>query len=217
MYPPVFPVETRLPPMIVNMPIFRNRWRLFIALTCLLATVFAPGLSGADSDPKRKSVSINVVDEPLNQVLGRISNASGYEIVFDEEWGNVQVSLSFENEPLDRALNRVLANLNHAVIWNEQERKISIFISGKAGSGRSTSSYSSGAPREGYPGVRVGSDLGSGSQSYQRTPSAGRQPEPFNRSETINERAESIPLQRAPGVSVSGGETRFEQATSTID
>ena len=186
-------------------------------LTCMFSTIFASGSSAAESDPKRKSVSINVVDEPLNKVLGRISNATGYEIVIDEEWGNVQVSLSFENEPLDRALNRVLANLNHAVIWNEEERKISIFISGKTGSGRSASSYSSGASREGYPGARTGSDSRGGSISYDRMPSTGKQPEPIGRSETIDERPDSIPLQRTPGVSVTGGETRFEQATSTID
>ena len=49
-------------------------------------------------------------------VLDEISEASGYTIQFDEEWGNEPVSLSIENKPLDKALNRVLANLNHAVI-----------------------------------------------------------------------------------------------------
>jgi hypothetical protein len=179
----------------------------------MFSIVFVPGSSAADSDPKRESVTINVVDEPLNQVLGRISKASGYEIVFDEEWGNVPVSLSFENEPLDKALNRVLANLNHAVVWNEEERKISIFISGKTGTGSSSSSSSSGASREGYPGTRMEIDSGSGRTSYERTPSDRSQPEPFDRSESIKRRSEG----RGPGVSVTGRETRFEQATSTID
>jgi len=152
----------------------------------------------------------------LNQVLGRISKASGYEIVFDEEWGNVPVSLSFENEPLDKALNRVLANLNHAVVWNEEERKISIFISGKTGSGRSTSSYSSGTSGEGYPGTGMESDRSS-SRSYERTPSYKRQFEPYDRSGRIKRLPESVPLQRDPAVSVTGRETRFEQASSTID
>jgi hypothetical protein len=182
----------------------------------MFSVFFVPGASGADSDPARESLTINVVDEPLNQVLGRISKASGYEIVFDEEWGNLPVSLSFENEPLDKALNRVLANLNHAVVWNEEERKISIFISGKTGSGTSASSYSSGASGEGDPGTRMESDRSSGS-SYEGAPPDRSKPEPFDRSERIKRRPESIPLQRDPAVSVTGRETRFEQATSTID
>lgn len=202
--------------MIRNIPIYKYRWSYLIVLTCMFSIIFAPGSSVADSDPKRESVTINVVDEPLNQVLGRISKASGYEIVFDEEWGNVPVSLSFENEPLDKALNRVLANLNHAVVWNEEERKIRIFISGKTGAGRSPSSYSSGASGEGYPGTRMESDRSSGG-SYEGAPSDRSQPAPFDRSGRIKRRPESIPLQRDPDVSVTGRETRFGQATSTID
>ena len=181
-------------------------------LACMFSIVFVPRSSIADSDPERDSVSISVVDEPLNQILGRISKASGYEIVFDEKWGDVPVSLSFKNQPLDKALNRVLANWNHAVVWNEEERKISIFISGKTGSNRSRSSYSSGGSGESYPGTGTESD-----RNDERTPSYKRQTEPYDRSERIKRLPESEPLQQDPAVSLTGRETRFGQNTRTID
>ena len=118
--------------MIRNIPICRYISGCLVLLMCMLSIVNVPGSSAADSDAKRESVTIDVVDEPLNQVLARISEASGYEIVFDEEWGNEPVSLTFKDEPLEKALNRVLANLNHAVVWYEEERRIKIFISGKS-------------------------------------------------------------------------------------
>jgi hypothetical protein len=202
--------------MTINVPIYIYRWIYLILLACMFSIVFVPRSSGADSDPERESVTINVMDEPLNQVLGKISKASGYEIVFDEKWGNMPVSLSFENEPLDKALNRVLANLNHAVIWNEVERKISIFISGETGSGRSRSSYSSGASGKDYSGTGTKSDR-SGSRSYERMPSYKSQTEPYDRSEGIKRLPESEPLQQDPAVSLTGRETHFEQNSSTID
>jgi type II secretory pathway component GspD/PulD (secretin) len=178
----------------------------------LLSIVFAPGASGADSDQKSQSVTIKAVDEPLTQVLERISDASGYKIVVDEKWGKVRVSLSFENESLDNALNRVLANLNHAVVWNEQERKISIFISGKTDSGKSKSSYSSEATREGYPSVETEYDRDS-SVSNEKPPSYA----PYDRSQRIKRLPESGPSQQEPAVSVTGEKTRFGQNSSTID
>jgi hypothetical protein len=179
----------------------------------LLTIVFFSNSSLADSDPNRKSVTINVVDEPLNQVMERISEISGYEIVFDEEWENVPVSLSIENESLDRALKRVLANLNHALVWNEEERKIKIFISGKTGSARSKSSYSSRPLSERSPGT----DMGFDSSSYDRTPSYSMPSESVEGSERIDRLPGISSQQQGPSVSITGGETRFEQASSTID
>ena len=202
--------------MAINVLIYIYRWTYLILLACMFSIFFVPGSSGTDSGPERKSVTINVVDEPLNQVLGIISKASGYEIVFDEKWGNVPVSLSFKNQPLDKALNRVLADWNHAVVWNEAEGKISIFISGKTGTDRSTSSYSSGGSVEGYPGMGTEGDR-SGSRSFERTPSYKRQTELYDRSERIKRLPGYEPLEQDPAVSLSGRETRFEQNTSTID
>ena len=202
--------------MTINVPIYIYRWTYLILLACMFSIVFVPRSSIADSDPERDSVSISVVDEPLNQILGRISKASGYEIVFDEKWGDVPVSLSFKNQPLDKALNRVLANWNHAVVWNEEEMKISIFISGKTGSGRSTSSYPSKVSGEdqSVSGTRRPT---TGNRSVQRRPTSRRQPELYDRSERIKRLPESEPLQQDPAVSLTGRETRFGQNTSTID
>ena len=178
--------------------------------------VFVPEVPDAGAQLKLASVSIKADNKPLTQVLEEISEASGYTIKFDEEWGNEPVSLSLENKPLDKALNRVLANLNHAVIWNEAEKKISIFIIGKTGSGKSISSYPSKVSGEGQSvsGTRRSK---TSNRSLQRRPTSRRQPELYDRSERIKRLPESEPWQSDPAVSLSGRETIFEQATSTIE
>lgn len=203
-------------PMTIKIPICRYGWSFLILLCCMSSVVFVPGAFGAGAQLKLASVSIKADNKPLTQVLDEISEASGYTIQFDEEWGNEPVSLSIENKPLDKALNRVLANLNHAVIWNEAEKKISIFIIGKTGSGKSISSYPSGVSGEdqSVSGARRPT---TGNRSVQRRPATRSQPEPYDRSESSERSPESERLQPDPAVSLSGRGTRFGQASSTIE
>ena len=202
--------------MTIKIPICRYRWRFLILLCCMSSVVFVAGAPGAGAQLKLISVSIKADNKPLTQVFEEISEASGYTIQIDEEWGEEPVSLSFENKPLDKALNRVLANLNHAVIWNEAEKKISIFIIGKTGSGKSISSYPSGVSGEDQSVSGTRRPITS-NRSVQSRPTSRRQPEPYDRSERIKRLPESEPLQPDPAVSLSGRETRFEQASSTIE
>ena len=202
--------------MTIKIPICRYSWSFLILLCCIFSVIFVPGAPGAGANLNLASVSIKADNKPLNQVLEEISEASGYTIQFDEKWGNEPVSLSLENKPLDEALNRVLANLNHAVIWNEAEKNISIFIIAKTGSGKSISSYPSrvSGDEQRVSGARRPI---TNNRSVQRSPTFRRQPEPYDRSERIKRLPEIEPLQRDPAESLSGGETRFGQNSSTID
>jgi hypothetical protein len=193
-----------------------HKW-VFLTLCLMVSGTPVSPLFGTDVDSSSAGISINAENETLTNVFTKISQASGYEIEFNQAWGDHPVNVNFSNETLENALSRVLANLNHALIWNESEKKISIFINGSVsarGSGSSRPAGGSSAPSRGAEVYRrpvAGSSV--------RTPSR-RSNEVGDTSQPSSVRQSRQPTRRTdrdPPVSVSGGDTRFEQGTSTID
>jgi len=171
------------------MVVLKTRGSGTVILILLIFLGFpATWVFGADSDQSAMGISVNAENETLTNVLKKISQISGYEIEFEQEWGNYPVNVQFENEPLEDALSRVLANLNHALIWNDTEKKISVFINGEVSSKRSKSPSS----------VSGSSSVSRGSEVRKRIPRPGGD-------------EGDLP------VSVSGQKTRFGQGTRTID
>jgi hypothetical protein len=76
------------------------------------------------------SISLNVREESLINVLDRISDITGYHLEIQEQWNDIPITTSFANLSLDSALNRVLSGLNHAVIY-ESDETIKIIIIGE--------------------------------------------------------------------------------------
>lgn len=83
-------------------------------------------------------ISLTVKDEPLGDVLYKVSIASGYDITLDHKWQNYRVTASLEKVPLHKGLKRILRNLNSAIIY-VSSKKIKIIVYDKAASGTASS------------------------------------------------------------------------------
>jgi type II secretory pathway component GspD/PulD (secretin) len=101
-------------------------------------------------------ISLTVKDEPLGDVLYKVSKATGYDISLDDKWQNYRVTASLEEVSLHKGLKRILRNLNSAIIYISS-KKIKIIIYDKT-----TSEDASLAP--------------STDQSAERTPVSQRRP-----------------------------------------
>jgi hypothetical protein len=55
-------------------------------------------------------------------VLDDVSQATGYEVIVDENWDDLPITVKFEAIPLDQALKRILAKVNHAIIYSSDRR-----------------------------------------------------------------------------------------------
>jgi hypothetical protein len=104
--------------------------------------------------PAEPTVSLNVKDRPLGDVLAQIARATGSEFLIDPSWQKVPVTASFEAAPLSVALKRVLSGLNHAIVYQPQNRiKIVIYETAPAGAGARPAlepALSPVAPRPGH-------------------------------------------------------------------
>ena len=110
----------------------RARRRPHASVWCALLAAAALGLlaapASAQTRPPEPTVSLNVKDRPLGDVLALISRATGCEFLLDPSWQKVPVTANVENAPLSVALKRVLGGLNHAIVYQPQNRvKIVIY------------------------------------------------------------------------------------------
>jgi hypothetical protein len=112
--------------------------RPFPAALCALLAAAALLIPVPPANPQNRpaepTVSLNVKDRPLGDVLAQIARATGSEFLIDPSWQKVPVTASFEAAPLSVALKRVLSGLNHAIVYQPQNRiKIVIYESSPAG------------------------------------------------------------------------------------
>ena len=82
----------------------------------------------AESKPEKAFFSIRADNEPLREVLKKISKASGYEIRFNTQLSNERVSLQLDNVTLNEALARVLQAYNHMSLWDDTNYIITLLI-----------------------------------------------------------------------------------------
>lgn len=67
-------------------------------------------------------VSLSAQDEPLGNVLERIANASGVDVVLaDKKWAKTPVSFSVKSSELGAALNSVLKSYDYALEWYAED------------------------------------------------------------------------------------------------
>lgn len=103
-----------------------------VLLLCLALQAYAV--------PSGVSVNIEYEDEPLADVLQRVSAVSGFSIVLKGQMAQTPVSGKIENLPLDEALRNILKRFNYTIVWDEKIRKILITVydsSLEEGSGKS--------------------------------------------------------------------------------
>lgn len=106
-------------------------------MVCILG-IFLPNIGLTDNMVGGEIISLEITDQPLGEVLDEIEDATGYQFIFDETWGNFLISASIKNEPLHKALKRILGNLNNVIIYSSNRTvKIIIFDEAAASENRS--------------------------------------------------------------------------------
>jgi len=106
-----------------------HRIALIIPLFLAALSLFLPMSSSAGNgiDAGEELISLTVKNEPLGDVLYKVSMATGYDISLDNKWQNYRVTASLEKVPLHKGLKRILKNLNSAIIY-VSSKKIKIII-----------------------------------------------------------------------------------------
>ena len=72
--------------------------------------------------------SLDVKDEALKVVLGKITKLTGYTIRVNEKWADLPITASMQNVTIEEALKKILDN--YALIIENTQKYISIFICG---------------------------------------------------------------------------------------
>jgi hypothetical protein len=103
----------------------------FLAMLSLILPISSAG--GNESSAGDELISLTVKDEPLGDVMYKVSMATGYDISLDNKWENYRVTASLEEVSLHKGLNRILRNLNSAIIY-VSSKKIKIIIYDKTAS-----------------------------------------------------------------------------------
>ena len=98
---------------------------LFLGILSLIFPIVSS--AGSETNTCDKLISLTVKDEPLGDVLKKISMATGCEIDLDSEWQSHRVTASLEEVSLQKGLKRILRNLNNVIIYGSS-RRIKIII-----------------------------------------------------------------------------------------
>jgi hypothetical protein len=87
---------------------------------------------GWASDGENESVfSLDVNNERLDDVLARISKASGYEISVNEGWRSKTVSARLENVTLEEGLKAIMEELgrpSYLLVYDKEKKRIEIVL-----------------------------------------------------------------------------------------
>jgi hypothetical protein len=104
---------------------------IFFTITLVVfIDAFHPA-SGKSAD--QPLVSLEIVDETLEETLHKVSKISGYTIDIQPQWRDLSITVLLVNVPLEEAILRILSNrINHAIVWNDKEKKIAITIMGSS-------------------------------------------------------------------------------------
>jgi hypothetical protein len=85
---------------------------------------------GSESGEGPVVFSLDVKDEPLGEVLKKISKATGYEITIATEYTKIPITARLQGVGVEKGLNRVLKDFNHALVVIDAEKKISVKVYG---------------------------------------------------------------------------------------
>jgi len=110
---------------------------LVFALLCFHSNNVRP-VFGADSKDEPR-ISLKAQNQPLGDVLKKISQDTGYKFKINGQWSRHPVNASIDNMPIIQGLKLILRGLNHAIIY-ESDNRVKILVYGKAESRQTDSS-----------------------------------------------------------------------------
>jgi len=120
--------------MIVNPRLYA--FAFILALLCLGVNNTQAAGAGAQDEPH---ISLEVKNQPLGDVLKKISLDTGFKFKLNDQWRiHPVVNVTMKNISLHRGLKIILKGLNHAIIY-ESGKSIKIAIYGKVEPGKTDS------------------------------------------------------------------------------
>lgn len=72
----------------------------------------------AEVDPDAK-ITMEAKNQPLSQVLDRLSQNTGYTFTYSAEWADLNISVKVVNLDIDKTLRKILSNHNFAMLYEE--------------------------------------------------------------------------------------------------
>jgi hypothetical protein len=120
---------------------------LALMLFFLAPNVIAINEAIGQESTEEPFISLKAQNQPLGDVLNKISRDTGYTFKLNDRWKSYPVNASIQNMRLEQGLKRILASLNHAIIY-ESEKKINILVYGKADSSKTDSNHIQSFPSQ---------------------------------------------------------------------
>ena len=120
------------------MKVFSDRWPTvnlslaLVGLGFLIGFIFHQAFA-TELQPGEGVFSLHANNEPLSNVLEKISKDSGYKIVIKTGIEDVPVSIQLSDVTLHEAIRRIFQNYNHVEIWDDVEKKLELYIWGAKG------------------------------------------------------------------------------------
>jgi hypothetical protein len=113
--------------------LFNNSKRYFPLYTCLILWVcfFVPSFLGIEKAYGEPIFSVTSDNEPLNEILVKISKSTGYKIEITKSWEDKPVTVSLKKITLEKGLREIMrmtGEPNYAVVINESIKKVEIRI-----------------------------------------------------------------------------------------
>ena len=106
----------------------RSKFRLIANSLLPIVVILLCHLSvGADSSPDR-SISLDITNRPLSEVLDRLSQITGYRFLYERDWADENISVKIVNQDLDKSLRKVLDHYNYGILYgNDGDVRIMIY------------------------------------------------------------------------------------------
>lgn len=110
-------------------PIKISFYTLVVLSLLFFRTHYVQQALGAQSQ-NEPHVSLKVKNLPLDQVLNKLAQDTGFAFQINHQWKTYPVNASIEAQPLHQALKQILRGLNHTIIY-EPDKTIKIMVYGK--------------------------------------------------------------------------------------
>ncbi len=110
--------------VLFDQPVALNVY-IFLAMLFLILPIASS--AGNKTNSGDELITLTAKDEPLGDVVKKISGATGYEIILDNNWQSYPVTVSLEEVPLNKGLKRILKDLNNVIVY-VSSKKIKIII-----------------------------------------------------------------------------------------
>lgn len=112
--------------------LFISRKGLFVFLCLILLTTMLPlPFWGSDPGYTASFFSVTSDNEPLKEVLARISKTTGYKIEITKGWDDKTLTVNLRKIDLEKGLReimRIMGGPNYSLIINESGKKVEIRI-----------------------------------------------------------------------------------------